>query len=87
MVLEILVRGNPTVAEVMEVVLEEIVVGIVVVLVVDITLPGLKEVCLDKDEAEVDLIIKVQMLVDLKSQVELFLEVPLDVSIVKNQAI
>ena len=87
MVLEILVRCNPTVAEVMEVVLEEIVVGIVVVLVVDITLPGLKEVCLDKDEVEVDLIIKVQMLVDLKSQVELFLEVPLDVSIVKNQAI
>ena len=87
MVLEILVRGNPTVAEVMEVVLEEIVVGIVVVLVVDITLPGLKEVYLDKDEVEVDLIIKVQMLVDLKSQVELFLEVPLDVSIVKNQAI
>ena len=87
MVLEILVRGNPTVAEVMEVVLEEIVVGIVVILVVDITLLGLKEVYLDKDEVEVDLIIKVQMLVDLKSQVELFLEVPLDVSIVKNQAI
>ena len=57
----------------MKVVLEEIVVGIVAVLVVDITLPGLKEVCLDKDEVEVDLIIKVQMLVDLKSQVELFL--------------
>ena len=53
----------------------------------DITLPGLKEVCLDKDEVEVALIIKVQMLVDLKSQVELFLEVPLDVSIVKNQVI
>ena len=50
----------------MKVVLEEIVVGIVAVLVVDITLPGLKEVCLDKDEVEVDLIIKVQMLVDLK---------------------
>ena len=87
MVLDILVRCNLTVAEVMEVVLEEIVVGIVVVLVVDITLLGLKEVCLDKDEVEVDLIIKVQMLVDLKSQVELFLEAPLDVSIVKNQAI
>ena len=38
------------------------------------------------DEVEVDLI-KVQMLVDLESQVELFLEIPLDVSIVKNQAI
>ena len=62
------------------------IVGIVVVLVVDITLPGLKEVCLDMDEVEVDLI-KVQMLVDLESQVELFLEIPLDVSIVKNQAI
>ena len=62
MVLEILTRHDHTVAEVMEVVSEETImgvdhktvckvvatiVGIVVVLVVDITLPGLKEVCLD----------------------------------------
>ena len=62
------------------------VVGIVVVLVEDITLPGLKEVCLDEDKVDVDLI-KVQMLVDLELRVELFLEIQLDVSIVKDQAI
>ena len=41
-------------------------VGIVVGLVVDITLPGPKEGCLDEDKVGVDLI-KVQMLVDLES--------------------
>ena len=79
MALEVLTKCNLTVMEVMEVVLEETVVGvdhrtvckgvdtavgIVVVLIVDITLPGLKEICLDEDVVEVDLI-KVQMLVDL----------------------